>query len=281
MNNVRTVLLLGLLTGLLLFFGSLFGQEGMTWALILAGAMNLGAYFWSHKIVLAMYRAKEIPETELPEVHGMVRDLALRAGLPKPRLYLIPSEAPNAFATGRNPAHAVVAVTSGTLRLLSKHELEGVLSHEMAHVRNRDILISSMAATIAGAIGYLAHMAQFAAMFGGMGRSDDDDGRGNAVTLILMAIIVPLIAMLIQMAVSRSREYQADAIGARLAGNPFGLADALEKLHGYSRRVPLAANPGTAHMFIVSPLTGGGWLSLLSTHPPIEQRIARLRSMTF
>ncbi|MBI2059327.1 MAG: zinc metalloprotease HtpX [Nitrospirae bacterium] len=280
MNNLRTVFLLGTLTALLLFAGGMMGgQQGLTMALFMAGLMNFIAYFWSHKIVLAMYGAKEVSEAEAPDLHRIVNELAMRAGIPKPRVFIMPSEAPNAFATGRNPQHGVVAVTQGTLKLLSRNELEGVLAHEMGHIKNRDILIATMAATIAGAIGYLAHMAQFAAIFGG-GRSDDDD-RGGAGSLIFMAILIPIIAMLIQMAVSRSREYVADETGARLAGNPFGLADALQKLQAYSQRIPMGANPGTAHLFIVSPLSGRGVIQLLSTHPPIEERIARLRSMTF
>jgi len=225
-----------------------------------------------------MYGAKEVTEAEAPQLHGVVRRLSLAAGLPMPKVYIIPTDSPNAFATGRNPEHAAVAVTEGILRMLSPDELEGVLAHEMAHVRNRDILVSTVAATLAGAVMMLARFAQFAAIFGGGGRDRDDD-RGGALGMLFMAIVAPLGAMLIQMAVSRSREYLADETGAKICGKPMSLARALEKISGAGREVPMNATPATAHMFIVSPLTGGGVLSLFSTHPPVEKRVERLRAM--
>jgi heat shock protein HtpX len=279
MSNVfKTALLLAVLTVMLVLLGgALGGRQGMLVALILAVAMNFASYWWCDKIVLAMYRAQPITEAEAPGLYNMVRRLASKAGVPMPRVYLIPTEQPNAFATGRNPEHAVVAVTEGILRILDDEELEGVLAHELAHVTNRDILISTIAATLAGAITYLAHMAQWAAFFGG-GRHDDDDGP-SPIAMMLMAIVAPLAAMLVQMAVSRSREFQADATGARLAGRTWGLSKALEKLEMAKHAVPMDANPATAHMFIVNPLSGRALMRLFSTHPPIEERIARLRSM--
>ena len=279
MSNVfKTALLLAVLTVMLVLLGgALGGRQGMLVALILAVAMNFASYWWCDKIVLAMYRAQPITEAEAPRLYNMVRRLASKAGVPMPRVYLIPAEQPNAFATGRNPEHAVVAVTEGILRILDDEELEGVLAHELAHVTNRDILISTIAATLAGAITYLAHMAQWAAFFGG-GRHDDDDGP-SPIAMMLMAIVAPLAAMLVQLAVSRSREFQADATGARLAGRTWGLSKALEKLEMAKHAVPMDANPATAHMFIVNPLSGRALMRLFSTHPPIEERIARLRSM--
>jgi heat shock protein HtpX len=279
MSNVfKTALLLAVLTVMLVLLGgALGGRQGMLVALILAVAMNFASYWWCDKIVLAMYRAQPITEAEAPRLYNMVRRLASKAGVPMPRVYLIPTEQPNAFATGRNPEHAVVAVTEGILRILDDEELEGVLAHELAHVTNRDILISTIAATLAGAITYLAHMAQWAAFFGG-GRHDDDDGP-SPIAMMLMAIVAPLAAMLVQLAVSRSREFQADATGARLAGRTWGLSKALEKLEMAKHAVPMDANPATAHMFIVNPLSGRALMRLFSTHPPIEERIARLRSM--
>jgi len=248
-------------------------------AFILAMIMNFGSYWFSDKIVLAMYRAKELSRSEAPEIHRMVEELAQHGGLPKPRIYLIPSDTPNAFATGRNPEHAVVAVTNGIVRLLEPEELKGVLAHELGHVKNRDILIGSIAATLAGVVMMLASMARFAAIFG-FGGSDDDDGGGNIFVLILMSILAPLAAMLIQMAISRSREYLADETGARLAGNPRSLASALEKLAYASQRIPMQqASPATAHMFIVNPLRGGGFTRWFSTHPPVEERVRRLRAL--
>jgi heat shock protein HtpX len=265
MNTIKTGLLLGALTGLLMLIGGWFGgQNGVVIAFFFAVVMNFGSYWFSDKIVLSMYHAKAVSESEAPELYAMVKNLALRASIPMPRVYIIPGDTPNAFATGRNEQHAVVAVTEGILRILSRDELEGVIAHELTHIRNRDILIGSIAATLAGAIVMLAHMAQWAAMFGGIGRDDDEGGGSNIVGLILMAVLAPIAATLIQMAISRSREYLADAGGAKISGKPYGLAGALEKL---------------SHMFIVNPLTGRSWMNFFSTHPPIEERIARLRSM--
>ncbi|MFQ5520536.1 MAG: zinc metalloprotease HtpX [Candidatus Methylomirabilia bacterium] len=278
-NTFKTGILLGVLTALLILIGGgLGGQQGMLVAFVFALVMNIGSYWFSDRIVLAMYRARPIQEAEAPGLYRILRNLATRAAIPMPRVYLIPSEAPNAFATGRNPEHAAVAVTQGIMRILNEEELEGVLAHELAHVRNRDVLISTVAATLAGAITYLAFMARWAAIFGGFRRDSDDEG-GGIFGLLLMAILAPIAAMLIQMAVSRAREYQADATGARLAGQPSGLANALGKLHQSSRAIPMHATPATAHLFIVNPLRGGMWLTLFSTHPPIEDRIARLRTM--
>jgi heat shock protein HtpX len=240
--------------------------------------MNFFSYWFSDRIVLAMYRAQPIDEAQAPRLYAMVRRLTTRAGIPLPRVYLIRTDTPNAFATGRNPDHAAVAVTEGIMRLLDDEELEGVLAHELAHVTNRDVLISTVAATLAGAITYLAHMAQWAAFFGG-GRQDDDERGGNPIALLLMAVLAPLAAMLVQFAVSRSREFHADATGARLAGRPWGLAKALEKLHMAQQVTPMDANPATAHLFIVNPLSGRTMMTLFSTHPPLEERIARLRAM--
>jgi heat shock protein HtpX len=248
----------------------------------MAGIMNLGSYWFSDKIVLAMYGAEEVSPQALPEIHQMVQELSQIAGMPKPRIYLIEDDSPNAFATGRNPEHAVVAVTSGILRILSRAELKGVLAHELGHVKNRDILIGSIAATMAGAIMILANMARWAAIFGGSRDSEERDGGGGIIGLLVMTIIAPIAAMLIQMAISRSREYMADSTGAQLSGNPLGLAGALEKLQMASQRVPMEdPKPATAHMFIVNPLSGRSLLNLFSTHPPIEDRIARLRSMRY
>jgi len=276
-NTLKTTFLLAVLTVLFVLVGkAIGGQSGMVFAFVLAVVMNVGSYWFSDKIVLRMYHAREVTESESPELHGVVRRLALAAGVPMPKVYVIPQESPNAFATGRDPAHAAVAVTDGILRMLSPEELEGVLAHEMAHVRNRDILIGTIAATLAGAIMMLANMARFAAIFGG-GRDDREGGGG--LQLLAMAILAPLGAMMIQMAVSRSREYLADESGARFCGKPEALAGALGKISGWSRRVPMQASPATAHMFIISPLTGGGLLSLFSTHPPVTKRIERLMAM--
>jgi heat shock protein HtpX len=280
MNTIKTGLLLGALTGLLMLIGGWFGgQTGVIIAFFFAMAMNFGSYWFSDKIVLRMYQAKAVSEGEAPELYAMVKNLALRASMPMPRVYIIPEETPNAFATGRDERHAVVAVTEGILRILGRDELEGVIAHELSHIRNRDILIGSIAATLAGAIVMLANMAQWAAMFGGAGRDDDEGGGSNIVGLILMAILAPIAATLIQMAISRSREYLADAGGAKISGKPYGLAGALEKLSQASRAIPMNANPSTAHMFIVNPLTGRSLMNLFSTHPPIEERVTRLRSM--
>ena len=279
-NTMKTTLFLALLTGLFVAVGGLLGgRSGMVMAFVLALIMNFVSYWFSDKIVLAMYGAKPLPEGEAPVVHRIVRSLATRAGIPMPKLYLLPSPAPNAFATGRSPQHAAVAVTDGILRIMDENELEGVLAHELSHVLNRDILISTVAATIAGAISMLANIAQWGMMFGG---SRDEEGRGtNPIALILTIILAPLAALLIQMAVSRSREYQADASGARLTRNPLGLASALGKLDQASRVIPMDANPATAHLFIVNPLAGRSLMSLFMTHPPIQERVALLRAMRF
>lgn len=275
-NQIRTTILLAALTALIVVIGGfLGGQQGMVIAFVIAAGMNFFSFWFSDQIVLKMYRAREVREQQVPEVYDMVKELAHRAQLPMPKVYVIPQEAPNAFATGRNPQHAVVAVTQGLLKVMNREEVMGVLAHELAHVKNRDILIGSIAATMAGAIMILGSMARWFAFFGG-GSSDDDNG-GGIVGLIVMAILAPLAAVIIQMAISRSREYQADATGAGFAGHPEGLARALEKLGQYSKRLPMHANPSTAHMFIVNPLSGRSLMSLFSTHPPLEQRIARLR----
>jgi len=279
MNTFKTTLLLGALTGLLLLIGGFFGGKGGVFiAFIFAIVMNFGAYWFSDKIILKMYNAQEVTEAQVPELYAMVRGLAMRASLPMPKVYIIPEETPNAFATGRDEEHAVVAVTEGILRILNQDELQGVLAHELTHIKNRDMLIGSIAATLAGAIMMLANMAQWAAIFGGVNR-DDDEGGGGVIGLILMAILAPLAATLIQMAISRSREYLADEGGARISGKPYGLAGALEKLGRASQAVPMDANPSTAHMFIVNPLSGRALMNLFSTHPPIEERISRLRGM--
>jgi heat shock protein HtpX len=274
-NTLKTTMLLGLLTGLIVWIGGyLGGQGGMVIAFLFAGIMNFGAYWFSDKIVLRMYRAREVDPTQAPDLYRMVERLAQKAGIPTPEVFVIPNESPNAFATGRNPEHAVVAVTQGILRLMNDEELEGVIAHELGHVKNRDILISSIAATLAGAIMLLASMARWAAIFGGFGR-DDDDG-GGIFGLLFMAILAPLAAMMIQMAISRTREYKADATAAEVTGTPYGLAHALEKLGKASERMPMEANPSTAHMFIVNPLSGRSMMRMFSTHPPLEDRIRRL-----
>jgi heat shock protein HtpX len=279
-NQLKTTVLLASLTVLIMLIGRIFGgSQGMAIAFVFALIMNFGSYWFSDKIVLSMYRAQELSPGEAPEIHQMVAELAQRGGLPKPRIYLIPSDTPNAFATGRNPDRAVVAVTRGIVKLLKPEELKGVLAHELGHVKNRDILIGSIAATLAGVVMMLANLARFAAIFG-LGGRDDDEGGGNVIALIAMSILAPLAAMLIQMAISRSREYLADSTGARLAGNPGSLASALEKLAYASERLPMQeAKPATAHIFTVSPLSGGGVAKLFSTHPPIEERVRRLRNM--
>jgi heat shock protein HtpX len=278
-NMFKTALLLAVLTAMLVLIGgAIGGQQGMLVAFVLALAMNFFSYWFSDRIVLAMYGAQPIDEAQAPGLYAIVRRLATRAGIPMPRVYLIPTETPNAFATGRNPQHAAVAVTEGILRLLDEEELEGVLAHELAHVANRDVLISTIAATLAGAVTYLAHMAQWTAIFGG--RHDDEEGGGvNPLAAMLMAVLAPLAAMLVQLAVSRAREYQADASGAAYTRKPWGLAKALEKLQMAQHALPMEANPATAHLFIVNPLSGRALMTLFSTHPPIEERIARLRAM--
>lgn len=270
-NTFKTALLLIVLTLLMMAIGSYFGgQNGMLMALVLAGVMNFVAYFFSDKIALATYRAQPVTREQLPRVYGIVERLSQKMSIPMPKLYVIPTDSPNAFATGRNPQHASVAVTAGILNLLNDEELEGVLAHELGHVNNRDILISSIAATIAGAITYLA---RFGFFFGG---GERDDRRGGGIGALLMLILAPLAAMMIQLWVSRTREYHADETGAQLTGNPYALASALSKLDAYSRRAPLVATPSTAHLFIIQPFLGMNFGSLFSTHPPIAKRIERL-----
>ena len=287
MNGFRTTILLAALTALVVWIGQMFGgPQGAVLALIMAGAMNFFSYWFSDKIVLKMYGAQEISANDDPELYGLVQELAARGGLPMPKVYIIPEETPNAFATGRNPEHAAVAVTQGIRRILNKRELAGVLGHELTHVKNRDILISSIAATLAGAISYIAQMAQWAMIFGGGRNRDDEEGNGGGgiFGLIFMMIVAPIAAMLIQMAVSRSREYLADAGGAKISGDPLALASALRKLQMGAQNIPLqvsdATANSTAHMFIVNPLSAGGLASLFSTHPAMEERIARLEAMS-
>ena len=280
MNTLKTVLLLAVLSAILVWTGgAIGGKNGALVALVIAGVMNFISYWWSDKIVLSMYRAKEVKPEDAPQLYADVQGLAGSAGLPMPRVCVIPQETPNAFATGRNPDHAVVAVTQGITGLLNRDELRGVLAHELAHIKNRDILIGSVAATIAGAISYLAYMAQWAAIFGG-GRGRD---RGNLLMLLIMIIVAPLAAAIIRMAISRAREYSADEGGAKICGNPLYLANALRKLGHASGRIPRRVNEqaaeATAHMFIVNPLSGRGFSSLFSTHPPLEERVARLEAM--
>lgn len=272
-NGLKTALLLGALSGLLLVIGDwLGGSSGIIIALIFAAVVNLGSYWFSDKIVLRMYGAQEVgPQHPL---YRMTERLSRNAGLPMPRVYVIPDQSPNAFATGRNPQHAAVAATQGIMQVLSENELEGVIAHELAHVKNRDTLISTIAATLAAAIVGVGRMAMYAGLFGG--RHDDRQGGSNPIALLAMMIVAPLAAMLIQMWISRTREFSADATGARIAGNPYGLADALRKIDAVARRVPLNANPATAHLFIIKPFLGGGLTSLFSTHPPTEARIRAL-----
>src|SRR5947208_1501309 len=273
-NTFKTAFLLTALTLVLMSIGRVFGgPNGMLLALVIAAVLNFVSYFFSDKLALAMYRAQPVTREELPRAYQIVERLTQRVGIPMPKIYVIPTESPNAFATGRNPNHASVAVTHGILGLLNDEELEGVLAHELGHVRNRDILISSIAATIAGAVTYLAEMARWGMIFGGYDRERDD--RGGGIGALLMLFLAPLAAMLIQLAVSRSREYQADETGAHLTGNPYALASALSKLDAYSKRVPLAATTSTAHLFIIQPFLGG-FGSLFMTHPPIAKRIERL-----
>jgi heat shock protein HtpX len=274
-NTLKTAFLLTALTLLLMFIGRVFGgQNGMLLALALAAVLNFVSYFYSDKIALAMYRAQPVTREQLPRAYEIVERLTQKIGIPMPKMYVIPTESPNAFATGRNPQHASVAVTHGILGLLNDEELEGVLAHELGHVRNRDILISSIAATVAGAITYLAEMARWGMIFGGYDRDRND--RGGGIGALFMVILAPIAAMLIQLAVSRSREYQADESGAHFTGNPYALASALAKLDAYSKRVPMQATPSTAHLFIIQPFLGQSLMSLFSTHPPIAKRIERL-----
>jgi heat shock protein HtpX len=280
MNHFKTFLLMLVLTALFILVGTAIGgKSGAIYAFVFAALMNFVAYWFSDKIVLRMYGAREVSQSEAPELYGVVAELTSKASLPMPKVYIMENETPNAFATGRNPEHAAVAVTAGILKILSKEELMGVIGHELSHIRNRDILISTIAATIAGAISMLATMARWGAMFGGFRSDNEEGGRGgNILVVLLVSIFASIAAMLIQMAISRSREYMADEGGAHLA-HPLSLARALGKLETASKRIPMEANPSTAHMFIVNPLRGGGVLSLFSTHPPIEERIARLEEM--
>jgi len=279
-NTFKTFILLAGMTALLLAIGdALGGRQGLVIALVFAGVMNFVGYWFSDKIALGMSGAQAVSEEQAPDLYRIVRELCLRANLPLPRLYVIPSPTPNAFATGRNPEHAAVAVTSGIVNILSRDELEGVIAHELAHVKNRDILISSVAAVIAGAISQLAYMAQWAMMFGGMGRDRDDDDRGGLLAGLALLIVGPIAAMLIQMAISRSREFQADATGAQICGRPLSLANALMKLEDVNHRLPMQVNPAQAQMYIVNPLTAGGIASLFSTHPPMAERVKRLQEI--
>jgi heat shock protein HtpX len=279
MNNIKTLFLLVTLTLVLVWAGgALGGKQGMTIALIFALGMNFISYWFSDKIVLRMYGAKQVTEAEAPDLYSIVRSLVQKAGMPMPKVYMMDQEQPNAFATGRNPNHAAVAVTTGIMRILTREELQGVIGHELSHIKNRDILISTIAATIAGAISYLAQMAQWAMIFGGH-RGDDDEG-GSPIAAFVMMIVGPIAALIIQMAISRSREYAADSGGAQIAGNPRYLAGALRKLHMAAQKIPMHSNPAMSHMFIVNPFSGGGIVKLFSTHPPIEERISRLESMS-
>ncbi|MGQ0792754.1 MAG: zinc metalloprotease HtpX [Deltaproteobacteria bacterium] len=284
-SSIKTALLLAVMTFVFVYIGKLLGgTAGMTIALGIALVMNFISYWFSDRIVLAMYGAKEVTADQAPQIFGMVRNVAQQAQIPMPKVYVIPTPAPNAFATGRNPQNAAVAVTDGIVRLLQPHELEGVIAHEIAHIKNRDILIGTIAATLAGAIGYIASMAQWAMIFGGFGRSGDSEGEegggaGSLVGSIAMMILAPIIAMIIQLAISRSREYKADETAARLTRKPMSLATALQKISAGAANIPLDANPGTAHMFIMNPLHGG-LAGLLSTHPPVEERIARLEKLS-
>ena len=279
MNQFKTFILMLVLTGIFILVGTAVGgKSGAIYAFVIAALMNFVMYWFSDKMVLRMYGAKEVTQGEAPELYGIVAELTSKASLPMPKVYIMENETPNAFATGRNPEHAAVAVTSGIMRILSKEELMGVIAHELSHIKHRDILVSTIAATMAGAIGMLASMARWGAMFGG-GRSEDEGGRGGNILVVLaVSIFASIAAMLVQMAISRSREYMADEGGAHLA-HPLSLAKALGKLEMASQRIPMQANPSTAHMFIVNPLRGGGVLSLFSTHPPMEERIARLEEM--
>jgi heat shock protein HtpX len=280
MNTLKTVVLLTFLTVLLVFVGgALGGQNGMIIAFMMALVMNFVSYWFSDKIVLAMYKAQPVTEAQAPDLHAMIRRLVQKAGLPMPKVYIIPEEALNAFATGRNPEHGVVAVTEGIMRALDREELEGVIAHELAHIKHRDILTGTIVATIAGAISMLAQMAHWAMLFGG-GRRDDSDEGGSPIVALVMMIVAPIAAMLVQMAISRTREYEADKGGAAIAGNPYGLANALLKLERGAQIVPMHdAKPATAHMFIMNPLSGGGLMKLFSTHPPIAERVKRLKEL--
>ncbi len=281
-NSLKTVVLLALLAGLLVFAGRVIaGPTGMFFALVLALLMNFFAYWFSDKVVQLMTGARELPYEDLPWLHELVADLAYRAGIPKPQVWLVDAPQPNAFATGRDPSHGVVAVTTGLLRLLNRDELAGVIAHELAHIKHRDTLIQAVVATIAGAITYIAQMAQWALFFGGFGRSDEREGGGlgELAASLLFVMLAPIAALIIQLAISRAREYEADAGGARICGDPLALASALERLEAASRLVPMEVNPAASHLFIVQPFSGEGLMGLFSTHPPIRERVARLRRM--
>lgn len=279
-NQLKTAVLLGALTALIVIFGNMLGgQGGMMIAFVFALGLNIFSYWFSDTLVLRMYKARQVTEDREPQLFAMLHRLTASAGLPMPKVYIIPDQAANAFATGRSPEHAAVAVTQGIMRLLSPEELEGVLAHELAHVKNRDILIGTVAAVLAGVITYIAQMAQWAAIFGGFSRDDDDETGGGLLGTLLLAIVAPIAALLIQMAISRSREYLADETGARFVGTPSGLAGALEKLEAAAGRIPLKASPATENMFIVKPFTGGGVMKLFSTHPPTQERVRRLREL--
>jgi heat shock protein HtpX len=281
MNTIKTVLLMSVLTVLLVFLGNLLGgQGGMLFAFVLAVVMNFGTYWFSDKLVLRMYGAQKLDPEQYRDIYRMTEELTGRAGLPMPALYMIQGDQPNAFATGRNPQHAAVALTEGIVRMLSREELRGVIAHELAHVKHRDILVASIAATFAGAISMIANMAQWAMIFGG-GRSSDSEEGSHPIAGLAAMIIAPIAAMMIQMAISRSREFLADEGGAQMAENPLSLASALKKLHRRSEEIPMDASPATAHMFIVNPLFGGGLMKLFSTHPPIEERVAKLEAMVY
>lgn len=280
-SRIRTTILLAVLTVVIMWVGKIIGgTPGMIFALLIAGGINFFSYWYSDKMVLKMYRAQPINRQDAPDLYNLVEGLALKADLPMPTLYIIPQQSPNAFATGRNPENAVVAVTEGLLRVMNRDELAGVIAHELGHIKNRDMLIQTIAATMAGAIMMLATLARWSAIFGGIGGGDDDEG-GGFIGLLVMSIIAPLAAMLIQMAISRSREYLADSTSANITGNSQGLASALEKLGAYSKQIPMQAEPATAHMFIANPLSGQSMMHLFSTHPPIEKRISRLTGNRF
>jgi heat shock protein HtpX len=284
LNGVKTALLLGLLSAFLLFAGQMIGgRTGLQVALFMAVLMNFMSYFFSEKIALTMYRAQPVTPAENPHIYArvapLVQNLCQRMGIPVPKLWVIPDSSPNAFATGRNPGHSSVAFTAGVLELMNDREIEGIIAHELAHIKNRDILTSSIAATIAAAITYLAQMGHFAMLFGGRSQDDEDSGIGGAASSLLMLILAPIAAMLIQMAISRTREFAADATAAKYAGTPQGLMSALHKLEGWSKRIPMEASPATAHMFIVQPFTGSALMKLFSTHPPMPERLARLAAM--
>jgi heat shock protein HtpX len=279
-NQIKTMLLLGILSGLVLAVGYLLGgNTGLTVALILAVLMNFGMFFFSHKLVLAMYRAKPASKKDYPHLHKMVEDIARQIGIPKPALYIVPTQTPNAFATGPSPKKAVVACTDGILKLLNDHELKGVLAHELSHVKNRDMLVTTIAATMAAIISYLAQMAQFAAIFGGV--RDRDNNGGNLIGVLMLAILTPIIAMLLQLAISRSREYLADSTGAKTLKDSSGLATALQKLEHGCKAHPMRGNATTSSLFIVNPFTAHGLVSLFSTHPPTSERVKRLSQMKF